>query len=136
MKKNPLSKIDQLTAITAPMQCVNDVISAYTEYLKIAEQEQTKREQIRTWKETHLAQIQTLRAALITYLERAFDERKAYFQEAFARLDQAMAQGDNQQVALLLDHMLKVAQASPFRDLANLAHVKTALANPDYVWEI
>ncbi|WP_448380816.1 hypothetical protein [Gloeomargarita sp.] len=112
------------------------MISAYTEYLKIAEQEQTKREQIRTWKETHLAQIQTLRAALITYLERAFDERKAYFQEAFARLDQAMAQGDNQQVALLLDHMLKVAQASPFRDLANLAHVKTALADPDYVWEI
>ena len=136
MKKHPLRNIDQLTLIMAPAQCVNDVVSAYTAYLKIAEQEQTKREQIRTWKETNLAQIQTLRSALITYLERAFDERKDYFQKAFIRIDQAMAQGDTQQLALLLDNMLKVAQASPFRDLANLAHVQQALADPNHVWEI
>jgi len=141
MKKHPLhqavgKKIDQLTLIMAPAQCVNDVVSAYTEYLKITEQEQTKREQIQAWKEHHLAQIQTLRSALITYLERAFDERKAYFQDAFIRIDRAMAQGDNQQLALLLDHMLKVAQSSPFRDLANLTHVQAALADANHVWEI
>jgi len=128
--------MDQLTPIMAPAQCVNDVVSAYTEYLKITEQEQTKREQIQAWKEHNLAQIAALRSALITYLERAFDERKAYFQEAFVRIDRAMAQGDNQQLALLLENMLKVAQASPFRDLANLAHVQAALADTNHVWEI
>jgi len=52
------------------------------------------------------------------------------------RIDRAMAQGDNQQLALLLENMLKVAQASPFRDLANLAHVQAALADTNHVWEI
>lgn len=136
MQSNPLGKVDNLTLIMAPAQCVGNVVSAYTEYLKIAEQEQTKRQQIQTWEQTNLAQIVTLRSALITYLERAFDERKIYFQEAFIRIDQAMAQGDNQQLALLLDNMVQVAQSSPFKDLANLAQVQAALADPNHVWEI
>jgi hypothetical protein len=133
---NPLGKADHLTLIMAPAQCVSNLVSTYTEYLKITQQEQTKRQQIQTWEQTNLAQILTLRSALITYLERAFDERKIYFQEAFIRIDQAMLQGDNQQLALLLDNMVQVAQSSPFKDLANLAQVQAALADPNHVWEI
>ncbi len=40
------------------------------------------------------------------------------------------------QLALLLDNMVQVAQASPFKDLANLDQVQATLADPNHVWKV
>lgn len=111
------------------------VISAYSEYKKIAEEEKTKRAAISAWEKTRLAEIKAQRDFLIGYLEKSFDERKDNFQQLFKLVDQAIENNDNQQLALSLDAIVKLAQSSPFKDLANLDNVMDKLADSNTVWE-
>lgn len=109
--------------------------NSYLEYQQIREQETTKRCQIEVWKNTTLADIETRRQILMSYLNHSFDERERNFQRLFEQIDGAIARGDNAQLAPLLDTLVKYAQTSPFSQLADLAQVQVNLADPDYVWE-
>jgi hypothetical protein len=119
----------------SPTQCLQEVVTAYTDYLKIAEEEKTKRRQIEADEKVMLAAIKAKRDFLITYLEKSFDERAKNFQALFDVVDHAIDTGNNQQLALGLDTITKLAQSSPFKDLANLASVQAALNDPDHKWE-
>lgn len=121
---------------TNPMQCLNDVVTAWTDYLKIAEEEKTKRREIEAGEKATLAEIKAKRDFLIGYLDRSFDERAKNFQALFQVVDQAMSSDDNQKLALALDAIVKLANSSPFKDLANLSTVKAALNDPDHIWEL
>ncbi len=57
------------------------------------------------------------------------------FRAYFAVVDQAIASGDNNQLALALNSITEVAKSSPFKDLANLASFQAALDDPKHVWE-
>ncbi|WOB45761.1 hypothetical protein HNI00_11905 [Thermoleptolyngbya oregonensis NK1-22] len=116
--------------------CLNQVVQAYLEYKRIIETETTKRREIEAWEKTRLAEIQAQRDLLIGYLEQSFDERSQNFKSLFQLVDQAIANGDNQQLALTLDSIVNLAKASPFKDLADLAKVKESLKSPDHVWEL
>ena len=118
-----------------PAQCLNDVVQSLTEYLKIAEEEKTKRREIEAWEEMALAEIKAKRDFLIGYLDRSFDERATNFQLLFQTVDQAMSSGDNQQLELALNTIVELAQSNPFKYLADLSSVKAALDDPDHVWE-
>ncbi|MEH1932842.1 MAG: hypothetical protein V7L14_03750 [Nostoc sp.] len=50
-----------------------------------------------------------------------------------AALD-AIASGNNDQLALTLNSITEIAKSSPFKDLANLASVRAALDDPDHEW--
>ncbi len=50
-----------------PLQCLNDLVTSCTEYLKVKEQEQTKRQEIETWEKIAIAEIQAKRDLLINY---------------------------------------------------------------------
>jgi ribonucleotide reductase alpha subunit len=134
-----LKKIGQQTinikGLVTPFDAFDRVISAYTEYKTIAEEERTKRAAISAWKETRLAEIKAQRDILIGYLEKSFDERKNNFKELFKLVDQAIANNDNQQLALSLDTIVKLAQSSPFKDLADIDNVRAKLADSNTVWE-
>jgi hypothetical protein len=136
IKKLPRDFVRGFEAFTAPAQCLNDVVQAWTEYLKIAEEEKTKRREIEKWEKITLAEIKAKRDLLIGYLERSFDERSKNFQALFQTVDQAMLSGNNQQLGLTLHAIVELAQSSPFRDLAELSAVKVALNDPDHVWEL
>jgi hypothetical protein len=116
-------------------ECFRDVVEAYTEYKIVAEQEQTKRRGIEAWEKATIVDIQAKRDALINYLEASFDERAKNFKFLFEKVDEAIAIGDNNQLALAMTSITEIAKSSPFKDLANLTSVRTALDDPDHEWE-
>lgn len=124
--------VDQFTN---PTECLQKMVSAYTDYLKIAEEEKTKRRNIEAWEKTTIAQINAQRDLLIGYLDHSFDERAKNFRALFTIVDSAISSGNNEQLALTLNSITELAKSSPFKDLANLNKVRAALDDPNYEWE-
>jgi len=120
--------------IINPDMYFQQLISAYTDYLKIAEQEQTKRCEIKAREKERLAEINCQREFLIRYLEQSFDERAKNFCSLFAIVDSAITSGNNEQLALTLNSITEIAKSSPFKELANLADVRAALDDPNHEW--
>ncbi len=117
-----------------PAECLQQMVSAYTEYKIIAEQEQTKRREIDVWENETITKINAQRELLMAYLDRSFDERAENFRALFAVVDNAIAAGNNDQLALTLNSITEIAKSSPFKDIANLASVRTALDDPNHEW--
>ncbi|MFW9260974.1 hypothetical protein [Nostoc sp. CALU 546] len=117
-----------------PAESLQQMVSAYTDYLKVAEQEQTKRREIDAWENETITKINAQRELLMAYLDRSFDERAENFRALFAVVDNAIASGNNEQLALTLNSITEIAKSSPFKDLANLASVRAALDDPDHEW--
>jgi ribonucleotide reductase alpha subunit len=117
-----------------PVECLQQMVSAYTEYKIIAEQEKTKRREIEAWEKETITKINAQRELLMAYLDRSFDERAENFRALFAVVDNAIASGNNEQLALTLNSITEIAKSSPFKDLANLASVRAALDDPDHEW--
>ena len=135
-KKIPVEDFTQsVAAFTSPAECLQDIVAAYTEYKKIAEQEQTKRREIEAWEQETISKIHAQRDLLMAYLERSFDERSENFRSLFKVVDQAITTGNNDQLTLALHSITEIAKSSPFKDLANLASVRAALDNPDHEWK-
>ncbi len=118
-----------------PAESLEQMVSAYTEYLTIAEQERTKRRDIEAWEKEAIARINAQRDLVITYLDRSFDERAETFRALFGVVDNALSEGNNEQLALALNSITEIAKSSPFKDLANLSSVRAALNDPNHVWE-
>lgn len=118
-----------------PAESLQQMVSAYTEYLTIAEQERTKRRDIEAWEKESITRINAQRDLLMTYLERSFDERTENFRALFGVVDNALVSGNNEQLALALNSITEIAKSSPFKELANLNSVRAALNNPNHVWE-
>lgn len=134
-KQPPFDFVQGIESFTNPAQCLNDVVQAWTDYLKVVEGEKTKRREIEAWEKVTLAEIKAKRDFLIGYLEKSFDERSKNFQSLFQCIDRAMASGDNQQLGLTLHAVVELAKSSPFKDLADLSTVQAALDDPEHVWE-
>ncbi|MDZ8077844.1 MAG: hypothetical protein RMX35_01885 [Nostoc sp. DcaGUA01] len=117
-----------------PAECLEQMVSAYTDYLKVAEEEQTNRRNIDAWEKETISKINAQRDLLMAYLDRSFDERAKNFRALFAVVDNAIASGNNEQLALTLNSITEIAKSSPFKDLANLASVRAALDDPDHEW--
>lgn len=117
-----------------PAECLQQMVSACTDYLKIAEQEKTKRCEIDAWEKEAIAKINTQRDLLIAYLDRSFDERAENFRALFNVVDKAMSSNNNEQLALTLNSITEIAKSSPFKELANLTSVRAALDDPDHEW--
>ncbi|MDJ0554943.1 MAG: hypothetical protein QNJ68_10955 [Microcoleaceae cyanobacterium MO_207.B10] len=126
---------NNLDQFVTPTESLERIVEAYSEYMKIAEEEQTKRRGIQAWEKTTITKIQAQRDLLMEYLERSFDERANNFSQMFDVVDRAIATGNNEQLALILDSITKLAQSSPFKDLANLSSVRAALDDPDHEWQ-
>ena len=124
----------RLNEVVNPAECLQQMVSAYTEYMKVAQQEQTKRREIDTWEQTTIAKISAQRNLLMAYLDRSFDERAENFRSLFCVVDQALTAGNNEQLALALNSITEIAKSSPFKELANLASVRAALDDPDHEW--
>lgn len=116
-------------------ECLRAVVEAYTEYKIVAQEERTKRRVIEAWEKTKIAEINANRDAVIKYLELSFDERANNFRFLFEKVDMAIADGDNNQLALALHSITEIAKSSPFKELADLKTVRAALDNPEHQWE-
>lgn len=134
-KNHSMDFVRGIEALAEPVQCLNDVVQAWAEYLRVSEEEKTKRCEIEAWEKVTLAEIQAKRDFLIGYLEHSFDERAENFRSLFQIVDQAISAGDNQQLGLALHSVVALAESSPFKNLADLSTVKASLDDPNHVWE-
>lgn len=119
----------------ASSECLQEIVFAYTSYLKVAEEERTKRRGISTWEKVAINKVIAQRDFLMNYLELSFDERAKNFDRLFGLVDQAIAAGNHEQLALVLNSINELAKSSPFKDLVSLSTVQAALDDPEHRWE-
>lgn len=111
-------------------QGVTAVLSEFTDYLKIAEVETTKRADILARRDVALLGLQNQRAAFEQLMTLTFQERAAVIQKQFDVLDIAMQKGDLTTIKNALDGMVSVIQSSPFKSVSEM---QAALGSKDFV---
>ncbi|WP_236966933.1 hypothetical protein [Microbacterium aurantiacum] len=104
----------------------NLVLASANQWVKVINEEKTKREEIRAWEHTQLEIIHVQRDFLLTALDKTFDERRENFRRLFDNLDAALVSDREDaaaQVAEILGAITELAQTSPFKDLKSPALV-------------
>ena len=122
-----------LPAALDPAATLQMIITSVNEWQKVAASEQTKRSAIAVEERRWLAAIDADRTALLTYLDRTFDERAENFRQLFARLDQALTT-DASQVSEILGAITTLAIKNPFTDLNDATTITANLNDPNYPW--
>lgn len=89
------------------------IVSAWSDYKKIAEVESTRREEISAWKEVTLFSLQAQRDTLRQYLEHTFSERALMIRETFNVLDKGIEGNNYELVNKALDTIVTIAKTSP-----------------------
>lgn len=117
-------------------QVVSQVIDAADQWVKVAQEESTRREEIRAWEATERERIVAQREVLLRGLELTHDERRENFRRLFDNLDDAMKANDAATAAGLLNSITELAKASPFKDLGNVQFVVNELKQPDRTWKM
>jgi hypothetical protein len=127
------------------------IVSVYTDYLKLAQQEKTKQREIEAWEKETIAKIKRERKLLITYLELWFGDHAGSYSASLAVVDSAIAftgqspiaqsaaptgiaSGNHEQLGSALNSIIEIAKARPFQELANLASVSATLVKPNQEW--
>lgn len=114
---------------------VKDLILMAGEVRKFEEAQITVRTDIAAQRDIALANIEVQKAALMTYLDKSFDERKENFDRLFSVVDDALEKDNMQELALGLESIIKLADSSPFKNLESIEATASALANPDHEWD-
>jgi hypothetical protein len=121
---------------TDALAALNNVVEAGREYLRLHEEETTKRARLDAYVTLQSDRIRAAERVLTDYFERAFDERAGNFQEMWTRLDAAAEAGDDDTVRSMLGGIVQLAQTSPLSALADLPALRAAFDDPNTVWEL
>lgn len=97
------------------LQPIQEVMKDVFDYLKVAEQESTKRTEIVARKEVALEAIRSRRDIIMKAMEKTFDERALFIGKQFDLLDRAIASGDTQLASQCMLVMADVVKTSPFK---------------------
>ena len=114
---------------------VKDLILMAGEVRKFEEAQITVRTDISARRDIAIANIEVQKAALMTYLDKSFDERKENFQKLFTVVDDALEKDSMQQLAMGLESIIKLADSSPFKDLQTIEATASALTDPNHKWD-
>jgi hypothetical protein len=114
---------------------VKDLILMAGEVRKFEEAQITVRTDIAARRDIALANIEAQKTALMTYLDKSFDERKENFQKLFSVVDDALEKDNMQELAMGLESIIKLADSSPFKDLQTIEATATALTDPNHEWD-
>jgi hypothetical protein len=129
----PASKTAQAVDLS---QVVFQMVDAADRWVKVIQEESTRREEIRAWEATERERIVAQREVLLRGLELTHDERRENFRRLFDNLDVAMRSNDAATAASLLDSITELAKSSPFKDLGNVEFVVNELKQPDRTWKM
>jgi hypothetical protein len=126
--KSVLSAVDALSAF-------NNVVDGTRDYLRLREEELTKRANLDAYATVEVERIQQASSALKDYFAHVFAERAKTIDGLFQRLDDAMASGDVATSTAAVMGIVDLAKSSPLADISDLSQVRRALDDPDHVWE-
>ena len=113
---------------TSAVDAFDNLVNAWKDCKNTAEVEKTKRENIKSWRDTNIKAIEENSAILKLYLERSFQERAATIQGTFERLDQALAEENTEAVGLMMNAIVAIVKESP---LAQARQVIADMNNPN-----
>lgn len=91
----------------------NNLVNVWKECSIISEQEQTKREDIRAYRDINVKAIEENSAILKLYLEKTFAERAYTIQEMFDCLDKGLESGNTEVIALTIGAIVDITKQSP-----------------------
>lgn len=104
------------------------LVSAWSEYKKISEVEETKRTEINAYKETQLARIEGQRKVLEQYLSGMFKERATTISGFFEALDKGIASRNSELISSSIGAIVSITKESP---LAGAREIIGAMYNPE-----
>ena len=116
------------TPKSAAFDAFNNLVDACKDCITTAEIEKTKRENIKSWRDTNIKAIEENAAILKLYLERSFQERAVTIKGTFERLDQALADGNTEAVGFMMNAIVAIVKDSP---LAQARQVIADMNNPN-----
>jgi alkylated DNA nucleotide flippase Atl1 len=117
-------------------QVLSQMVDTADLWVKVVQEESTRREEIRAWEATERERIVAQRDVLLRGLELAHDERRENFRRLLDNLDVAMREDDATTAASLLDSITELAKSSPFKDLGNVEFVANELKQPHRTWKM
>lgn len=126
--KNPLAKYTGKTlahkagAALDPTSALREITDTFFDYLKIQQQEQTRRKQIDAEERKAIALIDSQREIICQTLDRSFDERAKIFEWLLQRLDQALTMGDTAAMAMLTTTLTQIATVNPLDHIFDTAN--------------
>jgi hypothetical protein len=94
------------------------VIIEALDYLKVREQEKTKRIHIRAKRDVLVHAINAEREAILQYFEQRFAERRAALEQFYQLLHAGVAAADTSSIDTALTGILGILQDNPLRDFA------------------
>lgn len=115
------------------MDGLNQVIHEVTEYLKLAELEETKRAEISARRDVAIESIRSQRELISEFLEYTFAERAQVISKHFEALDHALASGNVAVADAALKGMVGVIQSSPFKFLQDM---QTAMRDKNFTMRL
>lgn len=124
-----ISGPDALAALT-------QLVNAARESIEIHETESTKREKLKTYRETEVRRIKSSEKVLREYFDRIFAERQETHARLFASLDVALKAGDTDALQSIVGGIVEVAKTSPLSGIGNIAELKRAMEDPDAVFDL
>lgn len=125
----PIAGLDAVAAL-------GTMVNTTFDYLRLREEEQTKRAKLGTYERTELRKIQAAESVLKDYFRQAFAERKSNVDELFKRYDEAVERGDSEAAHVALGGVVDLAKSSPLADLGDLGQIRKALDDEKHVWEL
>lgn len=135
LQESATSALFDISNPTAVMHAINTLGNVAQETIKYAEEQETKREEIRAMRDVSIARINALKESVQLYLEKSFDERKDLFNKQFECVNKALESGNVEMLAVSLSAINELAASSPFKSLADVASVQKSLtANAE--WDI
>lgn len=120
MKNQAITKSNTGQGTQSALQAFNQLVDAWKEYQKTKEIEQTKREQIAALRDCTIKRLDHQRDLLEMYLKETFKERRYVIEGMFERLDQGIANGDNQLVNMAMQSIISTVQTSPLQDVQKI----------------
>lgn len=135
-KKGTLARMaGEITGIDA-LAALNQLITAARESVEIHETESTKREKLRTYRETEVRRIKASEKLLKHYFDQIFAEREQTHKKLFAGLDVAIESGDTAAMQTIVGGIVEVARTSPLAGIGDIAELNRAMEDPNAVFDL
>jgi hypothetical protein len=115
-------------SLRAAQQSAQTLCIAYIDYKKVVATEETKREAIKSWRDTKLTELTNQREILELFLKETFKEREMTIKRLFDTLDKAIETDNDSLLEKSIDGILSISRQSPLLEAKALMD---AMKNPD-----
>jgi hypothetical protein len=126
------SKVSGADALNA----FNQVVTVVREAIQVHETESTKREKLKTYRETEVARLKLFETIVQDYFDREYPERRETSRQLFESLNLAIQSGDVTAMQTIVGGIVEVARTSPLAGLGNIAELRRAMDDPDTIFEL